>query len=86
VAISAPGAPAPGSVTLPNGAGKELVEPAARSVHRLERVTAEAAGARLGQRSLPTCTTAWAFRDDEAQSITSYLRAQFGELTNDFGS
>src|SRR4051812_43668292 len=79
VAKFRPRTPAPGSVTLRGGAGKELVEPRCAVCHSLERVTAVKRPARdwnmivanMYERLGVSAT-------DEAQAITSYLAAQFG--------
>jgi mono/diheme cytochrome c family protein len=79
VANFGPGAPAPGSVTLPNGAGKELVETRCAVCHSLERVTAVKRPARDWDTIVANMYDRWGVSaTDEAQAITSYLAAQFG--------
>jgi mono/diheme cytochrome c family protein len=74
-----PGAPAPGSVTLPGGAGKELVETRCAVCHSLERVTAVKRPARDWDTIVANMYDRWGVSaPDEAQAITSYLAAQFG--------
>ena len=74
VANFGPGAPAPGSVTLPGGAGKELVETRCAVCHSLERVTAVKRPARDWDTIVANMYDRWGVSaTDEAQAITSYL-------------
>jgi len=79
VANFGPGTPVPGSVTLPGGAGKELVETRCAVCHSLERVTAVKRPARDWNMIVANMYERWdVSATDEAQAITSYLAAQFG--------
>ena len=79
VANFGPSAPVPGSVTLPGGAGKELVETRCAVCHSLERVTAVKRPARDWNMIVANMYERWGVSaTDEAQAITSYLAAQFG--------
>jgi mono/diheme cytochrome c family protein len=79
VANFGPDAPAPGSVTLPGGAGKELVETRCAVCHSLERVTAVKRPARDWDMIVANMYERWGVSaTDKAQAITSYLAAQFG--------
>jgi len=79
VANFGPGAPAPGSVTLPAGAGKELVETRCAVCHSLERVTGIRRQKSDWDHIVANMYDRWGVSaPDEAQAITSYLAAQFG--------
>lgn len=74
-----PGAPAPGSVTLPNGAGKELVETRCAVCHTLERVTIAKRQKRDWETIVSSMYERWGqSAPDEVQAISAYLVAQFG--------
>ena len=79
VANFGPGAPAPGSVTLPAGAGKELVETRCAVCHSLERVTGIRRQKSDWDHIVANMYDRWGVSaPDEAQAITGYLAAQFG--------
>jgi cytochrome c5 len=73
-------APAASTITLPNGAGKELVETRCVACHDLERVATIKRDKRywaplvadMMMRGAPVSS-------EEAQTIVAYLTAQFGE-------
>jgi mono/diheme cytochrome c family protein len=79
VANFGPGAPAPGSVTLPSAPGKELVETRCAVCHTLERVTAVKRPARDWDTIVSNMYGRWGVSaPEEAQAIAAYLGAQFG--------
>jgi cytochrome c5 len=75
----APGAPAAAAITLPNGPGKELVETRCVVCHDLDRTVGVKRDksewgmvvANMVARGAPASA-------EEAQTITAYLQAQFG--------
>jgi mono/diheme cytochrome c family protein len=74
-----PGAPDTGAVTLPNGAGKELVETRCAVCHTLERVTIAKRDKRGWETIVVNMYERWGqSAPDEVQAISSYLVAQFG--------
>jgi cytochrome c5 len=74
-----PGAPAASSITLPAGAGKELVETRCAVCHTLERVTIVKRQKRDWDTIVANMYDRWGqSAPDEVQAITAYLNAQFG--------
>jgi len=74
-----PGAPATSAVTLPAGAGKELVETRCAVCHNLERVTIVKREKRDWGTIVANMYDRWGMSaPDEVQAITAYLNAQFG--------
>jgi mono/diheme cytochrome c family protein len=74
-----PGAPAPGPVTLPNGAGKELVETRCAVCHSLERVAVAKRRKDDWAGIVANMYERWGqSAPDEVQAINAYLAAQFG--------
>jgi cytochrome c5 len=74
-----PGAPTPGSITLPAGAGKELVETRCAVCHDLVRVTAAKRQKRDWDTIVANMYDRWGqSAPDEVQAIAAYLNAQFG--------
>jgi mono/diheme cytochrome c family protein len=74
-----PGAPATGSVTLPSGPGKELVETRCAVCHTLERVTIAKRQKRDWETIVSNMYERWGqSAPDEVQAISAYLVAQFG--------
>ncbi len=74
-----PGVPAAGTVTLPNGPGRELVETRCAVCHTLERVTIVKREKRDWEAIVARMYERWGVSaPDEAQAISAYLVAQFG--------
>ena len=74
-----PGAPAPGSIALPNAPGKELVETRCALCHDLERVTIVKRQKRDWETIVGNMYDRWGVSaPDEAQAIAAYLVTQFG--------
>jgi cytochrome c5 len=74
-----PGAPDTGSITLPSGAGKELVETRCAVCHTLERVTIVKRDKRAWETIVANMYDRWGqSAPDEVQAISNYLVAQFG--------
>jgi cytochrome c5 len=79
VANFGPGAPAPGSVALPNAPGKDLVETRCAVCHDLERVTIVKRQKRDWETIVGNMYDRWGVSaPDEAKAIAAYLVAQFG--------
>jgi cytochrome c5 len=76
-----PGQPIPGAkqITLPNGAGKDLVETRCAVCHDLERVTAVKRQKRDWETIVGDMYERWGqSAPDEVQTISAYLVGQFG--------
>jgi len=74
-----PGVPAAGTVTLPNGPGRELVETRCAVCHTLERVTIVKREKRDWEAIVARMYERWGVAaPEEAQAISAYLVAQFG--------
>jgi len=74
-----PGAPAAGSVVLPSGPGKELVETRCAVCHNLERVTIVKRYKRDWETIVADMYERWGMSaPDEVQAINAYLAANFG--------
>jgi mono/diheme cytochrome c family protein len=74
-----PTAPATTASTLPNGAGKELVETRCAVCHNLERVTVVKRQKRDWETVVANMYERWGMSaPDEVKAISAYLVAQFG--------
>jgi cytochrome c5 len=74
-----PGAPAASAVALPSGPGKELVETRCAVCHTLERVTVVKRQKGDWDHIVSNMYERWGVSaPDEAQTIATYLAAQFG--------
>jgi cytochrome c5 len=74
-----PGAPNPGDIALPNGAGKELVETRCTVCHTLERITIAKRQKRDWETIVANMYERWGVSaPDEVGAISAYLVAQFG--------